>query len=70
MNRAPFIDPDRRPHRLAVGAHLAGQAAQPVGIRRDRGHLDGGAILVQQAHVQPLSTEIQPCVQHDDQGLP
>jgi len=46
---------DRRPHRHTVGSGLAGQPAQPVGIRRRGGDLDRAALLIKQTHVQPVA---------------
>jgi hypothetical protein len=46
---------DRRPHRLPVGGGLAGKPAEPVGIRRRGGDLDGAALGIEQAHVQPVA---------------
>jgi hypothetical protein len=53
--RAPFIDPGRRPYRLPVSGGLAGQPAQPVGIRRCGGDLDRAALRIKQTHIQPVA---------------
>jgi len=46
---------DRRHHRLAEPADLAGQAAQPISIRRCRGDLHRFACLVHQVHIQAVA---------------
>jgi hypothetical protein len=46
---------DRRPHRLPVSGGLAGQPAQPVGIRRRGGDPDRAALRIKQTHVQPVA---------------
>jgi hypothetical protein len=53
--RAPFIDTGRRSYRLPVGSGLAGQPAQPVGIRRRDGDLDRAALRIKQVHIQPVA---------------
>jgi hypothetical protein len=53
--RAPFIDPGRRPYRLPVGGGLAGQPAQPVGIRWRGGDLDRAGLGSKQTHLQPVA---------------
>jgi len=40
---------DRREHLLAVAGETIGQAAQTVGVRRRRTHLDGTPVRVEQA---------------------
>jgi hypothetical protein len=46
---------DRRSHRLPVDGGLAGQPAQPIGIRRRGGDLDGAALDIKQTHIQPVA---------------
>jgi hypothetical protein len=55
---------DHRPHPLALEA--LGEMAQPVRIRRRGGLLDELAGVVDQADVDPASTQIQSSVQHKD----
>jgi hypothetical protein len=50
-NRAPFIDPGRRGHRLIELHDLPGQAAQPIGIGRSGGDQQRLACLVHHVHV-------------------
>jgi hypothetical protein len=47
-----------------MAAQPVGEMAQPIGVRRRRGVLDELAALVDQANVEPCSTQIQPSVQH------
>jgi hypothetical protein len=46
---------DRRDHRLSEPRGLAGQAAQPISVRRRRGDLDRLARLVHEMHIQPVA---------------
>jgi hypothetical protein len=62
-NRAPLIDSITAWHTPRPDAH--GEMAQAVGVRRRGGLRDHLAGVVEQAHVQPTSTEIQSSVQHD-----
>jgi hypothetical protein len=51
-NRAPLDRLDRRVHRPAEAGDLAGKPTQSIHIGWCLDDLDGGAVLVQQAHVQ------------------
>jgi hypothetical protein len=63
-NRAPFIDPGRRHHRLPQPRRLTGQPMQPVRIWRCRGDQHPLTCLVHHMHIQPVARQVQPCVQH------
>jgi hypothetical protein len=54
---------DHRPH--SPGLHAHGEMAQTVGVRRGGGLRDQLAGIVEQADVEPTSTEIQSSVQHE-----
>jgi len=53
---------DHRPHLLPSQA--LGDVAQTVGVRRCRGVFDDLASVVDQADIEPASTQTQPSIQH------
>jgi hypothetical protein len=64
ITRIPAGCQDRGADRLLVKSEPLGQAAQTVGIRRRRPHLDGRALSVEQMEVETLAAAIQTGVQH------
>jgi hypothetical protein len=58
-NAGPFID-SIAALPAAVSGGLPGRPAQPVGIRRPGGDLDGAALGIEQPHIQPVADSSNP----------